>query len=144
MTTRILVAEDNPATADLIQFVLEAAGFEVSVARNGRVALDLARVDPFDCYVADYQMPGLNGEQLCQEVRNLQTKNSVPFLLCSGKKLELDLEHLKTVTGITEVVRKPFSPAKLATRIQAILAEHVASGVAEIGASEHDLVRAAG
>jgi CheY-like chemotaxis protein len=61
---RILIAEDNRILSDVMRFNLQKAGFEVTVAENGTIAVEHLQLQAFDLLITDYQMPGLDGEQL--------------------------------------------------------------------------------
>ena len=118
---RILLAEDTPGFARVMQFNLEKAGFEVVVAGNGREAWELAQQDPFDIVLTDQQMPEMTGTELCAQLRSLSSFDSVPIMLLSAKGLELDSEELSAI-GITTVLPKPISPSELVRTVENALA----------------------
>lgn len=115
---RVLIAEDNRAMADVIRFNLTRAGFDVTVARNGREGWDEVQSGAYDLVISDYQMPEMNGEEFCREMRNDSRFKDLPVILLSAKGLELDPEALKNELGIFDVVFKPFSPRELIQIIQ--------------------------
>lgn len=106
---RVLIAEDNRVLADVLRFNLQRAGFVVTVALNGTLALDRLRSETFDLLITDYQMPECNGEQLCQAIREELYLNELPILMCSAKGLELDVDLLMSRYGVTKIIYKPFS-----------------------------------
>lgn len=116
-----LVAEDDRALADIIRLALTRAGFEVTVAHNGKVALEYASRKQFQAIVSDYQMPGLNGEQLLTAIREQDLAKDAALLLCSAKSYEFDSERLRESLGLAAVFYKPFSLNELVTTIQAAL-----------------------
>lgn len=120
---RILIAEDNAVLGDVIRFNLERSGFSVSLARNGIDALRLVGSQPFDILVTDYEMPGLNGQELCHRVRNELKLEDLNIVMCSAKGLELDREALKAKYGISEIVSKPFSIRELTLLLEKIARE---------------------
>jgi len=107
--TRILIAEDNVVLGDVIRFNLERSGYAVTVARNGIEALRQVACQPFDLLVTDYEMPGVNGEELCYQVRKVLKLHDIKMVLCSAKGLEIDHEALKAKYAISAIVSKPFS-----------------------------------
>lgn len=107
--TRILIAEDNVVLGDVIRFNLERSGYAVTLARNGIEALRMVASQPFDLLVTDYEMPGVNGEELCYQVRNVLKLHNIKMVLCSAKGLEIDHEALKAKYAISAIVSKPFS-----------------------------------
>ena len=80
----ILVAEDNPPLAAIIQFNLTAAGFRVNVAQNGREALELAQERQFDLVLADYGMPQIVGAELFRQLCNDDRYAKTPLMLMSA------------------------------------------------------------
>lgn len=107
---RILVAEDNPVTQDLLKFNLERAGLVVTAASNGTSALEFATEQQFDCIVTDFQMPGMDGEALSRNIRQSTPNHETPIVLCSAKGFEIDKDRLQQECGITDFLLKPFSP----------------------------------
>ena len=107
--TRILIAEDNVVLGDVIRFNLERSGYAVTLARNGIEALRQVASQPYDILVTDYEMPGVNGEELCDQVRNVFKLHELKMVMCSAKGLEIDHEALKAKYAISAIVSKPFS-----------------------------------
>ena len=122
---KILLAEDNAVMAQVLSFNLSRAGYEVSVCRNGRLALEAAMSESFDLVITDYQMPEMNGEELCRELRQLPACETTPVILCSAKGFEIDARQLSIELGIAEVIYKPFSPE----RVVDLVTLHVAGRV---------------
>jgi len=110
---KILVAEDNLPLATILEFNLSRAGFAVTLARNGQRAAEIAQREAFDLIMTDYQMPGLNGEELCASIRRDSLNSDVPIVLCSAKGLEVDVSRLSSEYGVLEVFCKPFSPSEI-------------------------------
>ncbi len=114
----ILIAEDNRVMADVVRFNLVRAGFDVVVAGDGRAALEVAKKQQFDLVITDYQMPRMSGEVLCAELRKLANYQDIPFILCSAKGFELDVEALRSKYGIERVLLKPFSPREVVAVVE--------------------------
>ena len=110
---RVLVAEDNVVLGDVIRFNLQRSGFSVSLARNGNEAFRLLMEQTFDVLVTDYEMPGIDGDELCHRVRNELKCESLRIVMCSARGLELDRDELKTRLGIEAILFKPFSIREL-------------------------------
>jgi CheY-like chemotaxis protein len=118
---RILIAEDNPALANVLRFNLQRAGFEVVAAGNGREALELAERQPFDLIVSDQNMPEMTGLELCAELRRRDTYKHIPVILVTAKGMELDAAQLQRELGIASVFSKPFSPSKVVRAVSELL-----------------------
>lgn len=108
-----LIAEDDPALADVLRMAFTRAGFNAQVRRNGAEALELARSFAFDVVCSDYQMPGLHGEQFLTGVRASGASQQAVCLLCSAKSYELDCERISRDLNLQAVFYKPFSLAEM-------------------------------
>ena len=109
---RVLVADDQPATRNIVQFNLENSGFEVYPCANGKEALLSAREQVFDLVITDQRMPAMTGIELCCQLRELPKYKEVPIVVLSSLSISLTLEELQQM-GFTAVMRKPFSPGEL-------------------------------
>jgi two-component system alkaline phosphatase synthesis response regulator PhoP len=117
---KILVAEDSPALANLLEYILTHAGFEVTLFRDGLLAWDAASQEAFDIIMLDQQMPGMTGLQVLQKLRQSGPNTNTPVFLCTAKTHELDLHELEAAQQITGIFHKPFSPKKLVERLKAV------------------------
>ena len=113
----VLIVEDDPNTATLVQTYLERDGFETIKAADGETALRLARQHQPGFVVLDVMLPHLDGWEVC---RQLRTFSDVPILMLTAREEEID-----RVTGLSlgadDYVVKPFSPRELVARVKAIL-----------------------
>ena len=100
----------------------------VTAAGNGREAWSRLQTENFDLIITDYQMPEMDGEELCRQIRQDPHLTNVPIILLSGKGLELNLAQLREELGIHEVFFKPFSPAALVAAVQTCLQQTAAVG----------------
>jgi CheY-like chemotaxis protein len=108
-STKILVAEDNVVLADVIRFNLQRSGYDVTLARNGDEASRLLSEQTFQIMVTDYEMPGLNGEELCSFARNDLQLDSLKIVMCTAKGHELKRDELQAKLRIEKFLHKPFS-----------------------------------
>ena len=65
----VLLADDDTATRRIVARILETSGYQVNQAANGQAALDAVRSNPPDFLITDWQMPGMDGLELCRAVR---------------------------------------------------------------------------
>jgi len=115
---RILVVEDNEHAAFLMRFLLERAGYEVSLSLDGRDALQkLATMEPVDLVVLDLMLPYLSGYQVLIEARKDPRWLDVPIVVVTARTLEMDAVRALE-TGANDFVRKPFQPEELLARIK--------------------------
>jgi CheY-like chemotaxis protein len=117
---KVLVAEDNIVLGDVLRFNLQRAGFAVTLVRNGVHALELLSTEKFDILVTDYEMPGIDGEQLCAKIRDELQLESLRIVMCSAKGLELDREELKARFSLESILFKPFSIRELTCLLESL------------------------
>jgi CheY-like chemotaxis protein len=110
---RVLVVEDNRVMADVMRFNFNRAGFSATIALNGRIAWDLVQVDAFDLLVTDYQMPEMDGGELCRRIRAELRLAGLPIILLTAKGMEIDRDRLMCELGVSLIMYKPFSPRQL-------------------------------
>ena len=114
---RALVVEDEQQLAGLVASYLERDGFEVTVTGDGTRAVKLAReVDP-DVVVLDLGLPGLDGVEVCRQIR---TFSDAYIVIATARSDEVDT-LIGLSVGADDYLNKPFSPRELMARIQAML-----------------------
>ena len=118
MTLGILLVDDNPIQAATRRIILEKAGFQVTVAGNGRKALELfASPTPFAMVITDHLMPEMNGPELVKELRDQKfglTNPVLPILVLSGLP---DAEE--AYAGMDVIFRlKPLPPEELISLVR--------------------------
>ncbi|MFK2824636.1 response regulator transcription factor [Bacillus sp. B190/17] len=118
MNKKILVVDDESSIVTLIKYNLEQAGYEVITAFDGEEALKKALGERPDLLVLDWMLPGLDGMEVCKELR--QQKVSIPILMLTAKDEEFD-KVLGLELGADDYMTKPFSPRELLARVKAIL-----------------------
>lgn len=114
---RILVADDDKRLADLVRRYLENAGFSVTVAHDGRKALDIARGRQPDLVILDLMMPELDGWDVC---RILRAESDVPIIMLTARSTEDDM-LLGLDLGADDYITKPFSPREVVARVRTVL-----------------------
>ena len=118
--SRILIVEDEETIADLERDYLELSGFEVEVANDGETGLEKALTDQFDLVILDLMLPGVDGFEICREVRQ---KKNTPIIMVSAKKDDID-KIRGLGLGADDYMAKPFSPSELVARVKAHLARY--------------------
>lgn len=114
---RILVVDDDKATVDLVRLYLERDQYQVSVAYDGRTALQLAGRNSFDLVVLDWMLPGVDGLTVCEQLR---ATSEVPVIMLTARVQESD-KLLGLTSGADDYLTKPFSPRELAARVGVVL-----------------------
>lgn len=113
----ILLVEDEEQLADLVAKQLGTAGHEVTVARDGRLALRLLEEQRVDLVILDWMLPGLDGLEVCRRIR---ARSITPILMLTARANELD-RVLGLEVGADDYLTKPFSMAELQARTRALL-----------------------
>lgn len=116
-TRRVLVVEDEPDIAKLLELHLQDLGAEVVKTGDGDEALALAESEPWDLLMMDIRLPGKDGLEICRRLRGQSI--AVPILLLTAKTAELD-RVLGLEVGADDYVTKPFSVLEVMARVRAI------------------------
>jgi len=112
--SKVLIIEDDILIAELERDYLNASGFEAEIQQNGAHVLDTVRKGRYDALILDVMLPGKSGLDICRELRR---ESSIPILMVTAKKEELDkLRGLGL--GADDYIVKPFSPAELVARVR--------------------------
>lgn len=116
---RILVVEDEDAIREFVVINLRRAGYDVTDVSCGEDALRVfdEQNGDFDVALLDIMMPGIDGFQVCKEIR--RRSNSIGIILLSAKSQEMD-KVSGLMMGADDYVTKPFSPSELTARVDAI------------------------
>ncbi|MCP4388548.1 MAG: response regulator transcription factor [Gammaproteobacteria bacterium] len=115
---RILVVEDDPDICHLLEIHLKDNAYQVDVVNNGLDGLNRASNHAYQLIVLDLMLPGLDGLEVCRNLRN--QSNPVPILMLTAKSSELD-RVLGLELGADDYLTKPFSILELQARVKAIL-----------------------
>ena len=115
--SRVLIIEDEVEIADLEKDYLELSGFEVEIENDGTVGLKRALTEDFDMYILDLMLPGIDGYQVCREIR---TQSNVPIIMLSAKGEVFD-KVLGLELGADDYMIKPFDSKELVARVKAVL-----------------------
>ena len=118
----ILVADDESHILSVVSLKLRNAGFNVICAHDGTEAFELARSERPDLLITDYHMPGLNGLEVCQKLREDvdATLKAIPAIMLSARGYHLTEAELAQ-SGISQMISKPFSPRQLLSTVNEVL-----------------------
>lgn len=130
MDRKIIVADDEQALRELVADYFEAEGYTVLQADDGDVAVSLIEENPdTDAIIMDVMMPELDGWAACRKIRTFST---VPVLMLTARSQEFD-QLMGFESGADDYVTKPFSPAVLVKRIDALIRRASGATVTESG-----------
>jgi two-component system response regulator ResD len=115
----ILVVDDEPTIAEVVSRYLERAGYEARIAQDGYQAIELAGAQRPDLVVLDLMLPGIDGLEVMRRLRE-HAETRVAVILLTAKGEESD-RVIGLRLGADDYVVKPFSPAELVARVDAVL-----------------------
>jgi phosphate regulon transcriptional regulator PhoB len=117
---KILVVEDEVDVIKLLKYTLEKEGFKVNSATDGSLAMAEIRREPPDIVILDVMLPGLNGFEVCRQLRSNESFAHIPILIISAKSEEAD-RIVGLEIGADDYVTKPFSTREVVARVRALL-----------------------
>jgi two-component system response regulator RegX3 len=115
--TRILLVEDESSLSETLSFLLTREGFEVEIAEDGQMALDIFANGNFDIILLDLMIPKVPGNEVCRQIR---TTSNIPIIMLTAKDTEVD-KVVGLELGADDYVTKPYSTRELLARIKAVL-----------------------
>ena len=118
--TRVLVVEDEESFSEALSFMLRREGYEVEVAADGNVAVELFDRRGADLILLDLMLPGISGTEVCRVIR---AKSQVPIIMLTAKDGEID-KVVGLEIGADDYITKPFSSRELLARVRAVLRRH--------------------
>ena len=116
---KVLVAEDIALNQLLIKIILLDFGYDVTIANNGKIAIELLQRNQYDIILMDLQMPEMNGFEATAYIRNTM-KNNVPIIALTADVTTVDVEKCKAV-GMNDYVSKPIDEKQLYDKINQCL-----------------------
>ncbi|XWK88703.1 MAG: response regulator transcription factor [Phormidium sp.] len=123
----ILIVEDEPEIAKLIQLTLENEGFSCQQSRDGLSALQTFQQQQPDLIILDLMLPGLDGLEVCARIRQKPGPKDPYILMLTAKGEEID-RVIGLSTGADDYLVKPFSPRELVARVRALLRRSLRQG----------------
>ena len=127
MKTKIMVVDDDPNIRELVRLYLEKEGFEVTCAERGDEAVKMFRASPPNLMLLDVMLPGMDGWQVCREVRKI---SNIPIIMLTAKDETFD-KVLGLELGADDYIVKPFDMKELVARIKAVIRRFQAADAPE-------------
>lgn len=116
----ILIVEDDDDIVELLAFNLQSAGFATETAKDGYDALAKARRSPPAGIILDLMLPGLDGFEVCKELKRDPKTAAAPIIMLTARGEEVD-RIVGLELGADDYVVKPFEPKELVARIKAVI-----------------------
>ncbi|MDW3192252.1 MAG: response regulator [Cytophagales bacterium] len=119
---RVLIVEDHP---DMRQYVsqLLAGDYDISLAKNGKKALDKLSAEPFDLVITDVMMPEMDGYSLLEHMKSSEQFRNIPVVMLTALNFE-DRKLQALAIGVDDYLTKPFSPQELKARVQNLITRY--------------------
>jgi DNA-binding response OmpR family regulator len=116
----ILIVEDEKDIIKMLEYNLKKEGFKTLSARDGENALDMAARQRPDIVILDLMLPGMDGLEVCKNLKGDAKTASIPVIMLTAKSQESD-KIVGLELGADDYMTKPFSPRELIARIKAVL-----------------------
>lgn len=117
---RILIVDDDPNTLEILRRWLAREGYTTVSADNGPAGLEALGKDPVDVILLDVMMPGMDGLQVCEKLRDHAAWRSIPVVLLTAKD-DIETRSRGMQLGVSEYLTKPVNKLELFTRLEAQL-----------------------
>ncbi|MFL6201374.1 MAG: response regulator [Thermoanaerobaculia bacterium] len=146
---RILLVEDEPDIAEVLQYNLEKEGFQVELAGRGDAGLEAVRRESPDLILLDLMLPGLDGLEMTRLLKRDPATSHLPIVMLTARSEEVD-RIVGLELGADDYISKPFSPREVVLRVKAVLrrlqpepqelrAGETASELLQVGGIELDI-----
>jgi pilus assembly protein CpaE len=130
VSQKVLIIDDDVQTLKLVGLVLDRNGYNVAVGQSGEQALEKVQMEAPDLLILDVMMPGIDGYEVCRNLRANPDTAGLPILLFTGRA-EVEDKVAGFEAGADDYVNKPVHPDELVSRVQALLARSSRSQVTE-------------
>ncbi len=119
---RILVVEDSATMRYQLKNSLKIQGFQVDIAEDGLSAWEKLNINQYDLVITDYDMPYVDGLELCSRIRQSNRFENLPIIIETSKDSKADQVKIRSI-GIQAFITKPFSPDRMIAEVERVLAE---------------------
>jgi two-component system alkaline phosphatase synthesis response regulator PhoP len=117
MSQKILVVDDDELVVLAIRELLTPLGFSVTTCSNGAEAIEKAVADRYDLVILDVIMPEMDGFEVCQRIRQIDSYTETPIMMLTAKSAEED-RHRGMEAGANLYLSKPISPKRLIALVE--------------------------
>ena len=120
---KILIIQDSPSVNAMLKFRLEKSGFSVETVETGEDGIEKTKAGRFQLILLDYNLPGINGGQVCQILKEEDNTRNIPIVIMSAKD-EDKLNQITKEAGADGYIGLPFDGKTFIERITGFLKTH--------------------
>ena len=117
---RILIVDDDQDAREILNRLLASEGYECLTADGGERCLEIVRAEPVDVILLDVMMPGMDGIQVCDEIRRDEKLRSIPVILLTARD-DISTRSQGMERGVSEYLTQPVNKRELFTRVKSQL-----------------------
>ncbi|MBF0266462.1 MAG: response regulator [Gammaproteobacteria bacterium] len=119
--TRILIVDDMSSMRGVIKMFLTEGGFHnLTEASNGQTALSLLKTQKFDLVICDWDMPGMTGLELLEQMKKEENLMKIPFIMLTATSRQEKVQKAIEL-GVNDYISKPFQPQRLLGKLVKII-----------------------
>lgn len=112
MGAHILVVEDNPDNSQLVSWILEDEGYDVTCVDSGEACLSILESQTFDLILMDISLPGISGKEATQQIRQNPERKMIPILALTAHAIEGEQQSILN-SGVDDLLTKPINDETL-------------------------------
>ena len=116
----ILAVDDQTSIRQLVKYVLELDGHNITLAQNAQEALEIAKVSEFDLIISDVNMPGMTGINMVSKLRRMDQYQGIPILMLTTETSQYKKSKARS-SGASGWLSKPFDPPRLSHAVSKLL-----------------------
>ncbi len=120
---KILIIQDSPSANAMLKFRLESGGFSVETAETGEEGIEKTKTTPYQLILLDYNLPGMNGGQVCRILKGQDKTKGIPVIFMSAKDEE-KLTQITKESGANGYIGLPFEGKTFIEKIKGFLSTH--------------------
>jgi two-component system alkaline phosphatase synthesis response regulator PhoP len=117
---KILIIQDSPSVNAMLKFRLESGGFSVETAETGEEGIEKTKAGQYQLILLDYNLPGMNGSQVCRILKKQDNTKNTPIVFMSAKDEE-KLQQITKEAGADGYLGLPFEGKKLIDQVMGFL-----------------------
>jgi DNA-binding response OmpR family regulator len=117
---KILIIQDSPSANAMLKFRLESGGFSVETVETGEEGVEKAKASPYQLILLDYNLPGMNGSQVCQLLKKEERARNTPVVFMSAKDEE-KLSQITKEAGADGYIGLPFEGKTFIEKIRGFM-----------------------